>query len=186
MKLAYLSDMFQKLSELNLQMQGNNTDFPQLADEIILFTRKLEMGEQCMKEIYRLIWEAEIIYWGQQAAEHCPMYEISLLYKEIFKVFTSAGSAKIRLDLTPSDDFSTAEERQFSLGHTPFCHILTEQDRFFCSCLNQDKYRSKLDSENELWVAVSKLQPSFENIRKTEQTHASYWKEKIYFAMRVP
>ncbi|KAL1276351.1 hypothetical protein QQF64_035974 [Cirrhinus molitorella] len=50
MKLAYLSDMFQKLNELNLQMQGTNTHFPQLADKITSFTRKLEMGEQKVKE----------------------------------------------------------------------------------------------------------------------------------------
>lgn len=34
MKLAYLCDMFQKLNEVNLQMQGTNTHFPQLADKI--------------------------------------------------------------------------------------------------------------------------------------------------------
>lgn len=49
MKLAYLSDMFQKLNELNLQMQGTNTHLP-LADKITSFTRKLEMWEQRVKE----------------------------------------------------------------------------------------------------------------------------------------
>ncbi|KAI2645164.1 Zinc finger BED domain-containing protein 5 [Labeo rohita] len=50
MKLAYLSDMFQKLNELNLQMQATNTHLPQLADKITSFTRKLEMWEQKVKE----------------------------------------------------------------------------------------------------------------------------------------
>ena len=50
MKLAYLSDMFQKLNELNLQMQGSSTHLPQLADKITSFTRKLEMWEQRVKE----------------------------------------------------------------------------------------------------------------------------------------
>ncbi|KAI2643056.1 Protein FAM200A [Labeo rohita] len=50
MKLAYLSDMFQKLNELNLQMQGTNTHLSQLAYEITSFTRKLEMWEQRVKE----------------------------------------------------------------------------------------------------------------------------------------
>ena len=34
MKLAYLSDMFVKLNELNMQLQGNNTHLPHLADKI--------------------------------------------------------------------------------------------------------------------------------------------------------
>ncbi len=50
MKLAYLSDMFLKLSELNLQIQGPNTHLPHLANKITSFTRKLEMWEQRVKE----------------------------------------------------------------------------------------------------------------------------------------
>lgn len=50
MKVAHLSDMFQKLNELNLQMQGINTHLPHLADKITSFTRKLEMWEQRVKE----------------------------------------------------------------------------------------------------------------------------------------
>ena len=50
MKLAYLSDMFQNLNELNLQMQGSSPHLPQQADKITSFTRKLEMWEQRVKE----------------------------------------------------------------------------------------------------------------------------------------
>lgn len=46
MKVAYLSDMFQKLNELNLHMQGIKTDLPHRADKITSFTRKLGMWEQ--------------------------------------------------------------------------------------------------------------------------------------------
>ncbi|KAL7377055.1 hypothetical protein ABVT39_020828 [Epinephelus coioides] len=41
MKLAYLSDVFGKLNELNLQLQGRDKHLPHLADKINAFTRKL-------------------------------------------------------------------------------------------------------------------------------------------------
>ena len=50
MKLAYLSDMFLKLNEVNLQMQGKNTHLPHLADKITSFIRKLEMWQQRVKD----------------------------------------------------------------------------------------------------------------------------------------
>jgi len=43
MKLAYLSDVFGKLNELNIQLQGRDKHIPHLADKISAFTRKLEM-----------------------------------------------------------------------------------------------------------------------------------------------
>ena len=46
-ELSYLNDLFQKLSELNLQMQGTYTHCPQLPDKVTSFTRELEVDEQC-------------------------------------------------------------------------------------------------------------------------------------------
>lgn len=43
MKLAYLSDVFGKLNELNLQLQGRDKRQPHIADKITAFTRKLEV-----------------------------------------------------------------------------------------------------------------------------------------------
>nr|XP_055067936.1 zinc finger BED domain-containing protein 5-like [Misgurnus anguillicaudatus] len=43
MKLAYLSDVFGKLNELNLQLQGRDKHIPHLADKITAFIRKLEV-----------------------------------------------------------------------------------------------------------------------------------------------
>lgn len=46
MKLAYLSGMLQKLTELNLQMQDIITHLPLLADEITSFKRKVGCGSR--------------------------------------------------------------------------------------------------------------------------------------------
>ncbi|XP_060780977.1 uncharacterized protein LOC132888901 [Neoarius graeffei] len=43
MKLAYLSDVFAKLNELNFQLQGKDKYLPHLADKITAFIRKLEL-----------------------------------------------------------------------------------------------------------------------------------------------
>ncbi|KAJ3609889.1 hypothetical protein NHX12_021983 [Muraenolepis orangiensis] len=50
MKLAYLSDVFGKLNELNLQLQGRDKHLPHLADKISAFTRKLEMWGRCLDQ----------------------------------------------------------------------------------------------------------------------------------------
>ncbi|KAL6475825.1 hypothetical protein MHYP_G00168650 [Metynnis hypsauchen] len=42
-KLAYLSDIFGRLNELNLQLQGKDKHLPQVTDKISSFTRKLAM-----------------------------------------------------------------------------------------------------------------------------------------------
>jgi hypothetical protein len=48
--LAYLSDVFQKLNELNLQMQGPSTHIPQLAAKMQSFSKKLELWGQRLEE----------------------------------------------------------------------------------------------------------------------------------------
>ncbi|XP_040297427.1 zinc finger BED domain-containing protein 5-like [Bufo bufo] len=50
MKLAYLSDIFGKLNELNLQFQGKNQHLPQATDKINSFTRKLAMWGRRLDE----------------------------------------------------------------------------------------------------------------------------------------
>lgn len=50
MKLAYLSDIFGKLNELNLQLQGKDQHLPQVTDKISSFTRKLAMWGRRLNE----------------------------------------------------------------------------------------------------------------------------------------
>ena len=49
-KLAYLSDIFGKLNELNLQLQGKDKHLPQVTDKITAFTRKLAMWGRRLEE----------------------------------------------------------------------------------------------------------------------------------------
>lgn len=43
MKLAYLSDIFGKVTELNLQLEGTDKHLPHLADKTSAFTQNLGM-----------------------------------------------------------------------------------------------------------------------------------------------
>ncbi|XP_057706890.1 zinc finger BED domain-containing protein 5 [Corythoichthys intestinalis] len=49
-KLAYLTDIFGKLNELNLQLQGKNKHLPQVTDKISSFTRKLALWGRQLDE----------------------------------------------------------------------------------------------------------------------------------------
>lgn len=50
MKLAYLSDMFAKLNQLTLQLQGEDKHLPHLADQVNSFVRKLEMWHRKLEQ----------------------------------------------------------------------------------------------------------------------------------------
>ncbi|KAJ4921794.1 hypothetical protein JOQ06_026215 [Pogonophryne albipinna] len=122
MKLAYLSDMFVKLNELNLQLQGNNTHHPHLADKIQSFTwkldmwgRRLERGDIDSFENLKAFIEINEL---QNTAFPCMRDHISALKVSFQKYFSVDDSAKydwIRdpFVATPPTTFSTAEEEQY-------------------------------------------------------------------------
>ncbi len=222
MKLAYLSDMFQKLNELNLQMQGTNTHLPQLADKITSFTRKLEMWEQRVKEgnidSFESLKSFTEVNKLQNTVIPCMTTHISALQKHFQRYFPVQDPAKydwIRdpFSARPPADFSTAEQEQFIdvtsdstmrlqfkskalaafwigvekdyplLGRRALAILLPFATSYLCEigfsavASIKTKYRSKLDIENELRVAVSQLHPRFERICSTKQAHPSHWKD---------
>ncbi|KAF7644932.1 hypothetical protein LDENG_00213290 [Lucifuga dentata] len=114
--------MFQKLNKLNLQMQGTKTHFPQLADKITSFTRKLEMWEKRVKEgnidsfesLKSFIEDNQL----QNTVIPCMKSHISALQKHFQRYFPVQEPTEydwIRDPFTsaPAADFSTAEEEQF-------------------------------------------------------------------------
>ncbi|XP_040896345.1 zinc finger BED domain-containing protein 5 [Toxotes jaculatrix] len=122
MKVAYLSDMFQKLNELNLQMQGTNTYLPHLADKISSFTRKLEMWEQRVQEGNIDSFENLKSFIEVNKLENtvipCMNAHISALQKH-FQRYLPVQDPKLYdwirdpFSATPPADFSPAEEEQF-------------------------------------------------------------------------
>lgn len=219
MKLAYLSDIFEKLNGLNLQLQGNNTHLPHLADRIQSFTRKLDMwgrrleqGDIDSFENLKAFIETNEL---QNTVVSCMRDHISALKDRFKKYFSVDDSAKydwIRdpFVATPPATFSTAEEEQYIemtsestmrlqftsktmagfwigvekeyplIGQRAVGILLPFATSYLCEigfsavAAIKTKYRSKLNIENELRVAVSKQQPRFEKICKGKQAHTSH------------
>ncbi|XP_059366129.1 zinc finger BED domain-containing protein 5-like [Carassius carassius] len=218
MKLAYLSDMFQKLNELNLQMQGSNTHLPHLADKITSFTRKLEMWEQRVTEgnidSFENLKSFIEVNKLQNTVIPCMKAHISALQKHFQRYFpvqdpTQYDWIRDPFSATPPAEFSTTENEQFIdvtsdstmrlefksktlaafwigvekdfplLGKRALATLLPFATSYLCEigfsavASIKTEYRSKLDIENELRVAVSQLQPRFEKICSMKQAHTS-------------
>ncbi|TKS65233.1 Zinc finger BED domain-containing protein 5 [Collichthys lucidus] len=219
MKLAYLSDMFQKLNELNLQMQGSDTHLPHLADKITSFTRKLEMWEQRVTEgnidSFENLKSFIEVNKLQNTVIPCMKAHISALQKHFQRYFpvqdpTQYDWIRDPFSATPPAEFSTTENEQFIdvtsdsimrlefksktlaafwigvekdfplLGKRALATLLPFATSYLCEigfsavASIKTKYRSKLDIENELRVAVSQLQPRFEKICSMKQAHTSH------------
>ncbi|XP_030298054.1 zinc finger BED domain-containing protein 5-like [Sparus aurata] len=219
MKLAYLSDMFLKLNEVNLQMQGKNTHLPHLADKITSFIRKLEMWQQRVKngniDSFENLKSFIEVNKLQNTVIPCMEAHFSALQKHFQRYFPVQDPKEhdwIRdpFSATPPADFSTAEEEQFVdvtsdstmrlqfksktlaafwigaeidyplLGKRALTILLPFATSYLCEigfsavASIKTKYRSKLDIENELRVAVSQLQPRFEKMCCMKQAHTSH------------
>ncbi|XP_072229039.1 zinc finger BED domain-containing protein 5-like [Leuresthes tenuis] len=122
LKLAYLSDVFGKLNELNLQLQGKDKHLPHLADKITAFSRKLEVWgrrlDQPNIDVFENLSEvAETTDSGATTVIPCIKQHISSL-RGLFQKYFPINSAQYAWVMDPFNaaapaDFSSAEEDQF-------------------------------------------------------------------------
>jgi len=202
-KLAYLSDIFQKLNGLNLQLQGTNTHLPQLTDKITYFTKKLKMWERRLAEGSVDSFENLNAFLDNNELENtiipCMKAHISALQKHFQKYFPE-DSAKydtryetpfkqlhLTSDSTRRIQF-TSNSMCFGLEWSglpttrpramgillPFATSYLCETGFSAVAAIKTKYRSKLNIENELRVAISNQQPRFDKICKIKQAHTSH------------
>lgn len=219
MKLAYISDMFLKLNEVNLQLQGANTHIPHLAEKITSFMRKLEMWLQrvkvgcvdsfenlksfikdnklqntvipCMKahisalqkhfHRYFLIQDPKKYDWILDPFSASPPADLSTSEKEEFIDVTSDSTLSLQFQAKTLAAFWIGVEKEHPLhGKKALTTLLPFATSYLCEvgfsavASIKTKYRSKLDIENELRVAISKLQPRFDKICSMKQAHVSH------------
>ena len=219
MKLAYLSDVFGKLNELNLQLQGRDTHLPHLADKISAFTRKLEMWGRRLDQ--GNIDFFENLSEFAETSDSCATTVIPCLQEHIsslrgfFQKYFPDNSAQYDWLRNPFNaavpaDFSSAEEDQFIemtsdstlrmrftaqtltefwlgverehplIGQRAVGVLLPFATSYLCEigfsavASLKTKYRSRLNIEHDLRVAVSSLQPRFEKMCSTKQAHCSH------------
>nr|XP_061783570.1 zinc finger BED domain-containing protein 5-like [Nerophis lumbriciformis] len=217
LKLAYLSDMFGKLNELNLQLQGKDKHIPQLADKITAFSRKLEgwgrrLDQQNIDAFENLGEVAEKTESGATTVIPCIKQHISCL-REMFHKYFPINSAQYNWVMDPFNaaapaDFMSAEEDQFIeltsdsilrlrfttlsqfwfgveneyalIGQRAVSILLPFATSYLCEigfsavASLKTKYRSQLNIEHDLSVAVSSLQPRFEKLCSAKQAHCSH------------
>ncbi|KAK7938701.1 hypothetical protein WMY93_002027 [Mugilogobius chulae] len=153
MRLAYLSDLFSKLNELNLHLQGKDKHLPHLVDTINSFIRKLEMWAKRVERGNIDTFEnlSEFVQSYQLDATSvigCIKNHISSLKDVLMKYFPEDSAqydwvrnpfqAQPPLDLTPADE---------------------EQ---FIDLTSDSNLRLTLASKtlSEFWIGVSKEYPA--------------------------
>ncbi|KAM3868917.1 zinc finger BED domain-containing protein 5-like [Diretmus argenteus] len=218
-KVAYLSDMFEKLNELNLQLQGNNTHLPHLADKIHSFTRKLDMWGRRLEEgnidsfdnlktfieinelqntaipvmrdhisglktnfqKYFCVDDSAAYDWIRDPFATTAPSTFSSAEEEQYIDLTSDTTARLQLTSKTMAGFWVGVEKDYPLiGQRAVGVLLPFATSYLCEAgfsavaAIKSKYRSKLDIENELRVAISKQAPRFEKICKEKQAHPSH------------
>ncbi len=122
MKLAYLSDIFSKFNQLNLQLQGKDKYLPHLADQVSSFIRKLEMWgrklEQGNTESFEnLTTFSKTNKLTESTVIPCMLEHISALRGHFQKYFPDNSVqfdwARDPFTAPAPDDLSSSEEEQF-------------------------------------------------------------------------
>ena len=96
---------------------------------------------------------------------------------------TSDSTLRLQFKSKTLDAFWIGVEKDYPLlGRRALAILLPFATSYLCKigfsavASIKTKYRSKLDIENELRVAISHLQPWFERICNMKQAHPSHWK----------
>ncbi|CAJ1059684.1 zinc finger BED domain-containing protein 5-like [Xyrichtys novacula] len=204
MKLAYLSDIFGKLNELNLQLQGRDKHLPHLADKISAFTRKLEMwgrrldqgntdffenlsefadtSDSCATTVIPYLKEHisslrrffqkyfpdnSVQYdWLRDPFNAAAPADLSSAEEDQYIEMTSDSTLRMKFTAQTLSEFWLGVEREHPLiGQRAVGILLPFATSYLCEidfsavASLKTKYRSRLNIEHELRVAVSSLQP---------------------------
>lgn len=216
-KLAYLSDIFGKLNERNLQLQGKDKHLPQVTDKISSFTRKLAMWGRRLDEgstdsfenLHEYVDTTDydatsvIPYIKQHISSLMGFFkkyfpENSFQYDWVRDPFnapapTGFSSAEEFIDMSSDSilrlwftsqalsEFWLSVEKQYPLlGQKAIRILLPFATSYLCEtgfsavAALKTKYRSQLNIEQELRVAVSCFKPRFEKLCTAKHAHCSH------------
>ncbi|XP_030580905.1 zinc finger BED domain-containing protein 5-like [Archocentrus centrarchus] len=218
-KLAYLSDIFGKLNELNLQLQGKDKHLPQVTDKISSFTRKLAMWGRQLDEgntdsfenLHEFVdtndYDAISViphikqhissligFFKKYFPENSSQYDwvrdpfsapaptgFSSAEEEQFIDMTSDSTLRLRFTSQTLSAFWLSVERQYPLlGEKAISILLPFSTSYLCEtgfsavAALKTKYRSQLNIEQELRVALSCFEPRFEKLCTAKRAHCSH------------
>ncbi|XP_051274157.1 protein FAM200A-like [Dicentrarchus labrax] len=114
--------------------------------------------------------------WIRDPFSATPPADLSTAEEEQFIDVTSDSTMRLHFKSKTLAAFWIGAEKDYPLlGKRALAILLPFATSYLCEIVAsiKTKYRSKLDIENELRVAVSQLQPRFEKMCSMKQAHTS-------------
>lgn len=222
LKLAYLCDIFDKLNNLNLSLQGNNMHILKLLEKIAAFRKKLQLwikkinedgGQDCFPQLHKYAASNELVvsqnlmslitehlskltewfskYFAEDNVEKFawiqnPFHaqappEFTSQEEESLIELSCDSSLKTRFTYSDLVEFWISVNNEYSTLCSkalriliPFATSYLCEAGFSAIAVIKSKYRSKINLEQEMRVAVSSFVPRFENMCGEHQAHTSH------------
>uniref|UniRef100_A0A834RDR4 Zinc finger BED domain-containing protein 5 n=1 Tax=Sarcoptes scabiei TaxID=52283 RepID=A0A834RDR4_SARSC len=213
-KLAYLSDLFEKLSELNITLNDRKMNIVNQQEKISAFVKKIHLWIQkfnqeyindCFPTLHQFVTSNQLnlfpIYYNIKYIFIEHLSELIKNFEKYFEVgvdkfawiqnpftekatldFTSAEqeslidlscdvNLRIRFGLTDLTDFWLSLQQKYpSIIRKAFRTLIPFASSFLCEtgfaalAEIKNKYRSKLNVEQDMRVAISNYVPTFEKL----------------------
>ncbi|KAJ4941766.1 hypothetical protein JOQ06_011640 [Pogonophryne albipinna] len=190
-RLAYLADVFTKLNELNLSLQGKESHILKLYDKVQGLTKKLKLWERKCDEGDVSCFPLLNAHLATTAVARGPVVKLvqahlSKLCTDFSHYFQDIENKSERLDWMAYAEKSLTEfwcdvEKEYpELGKHALIELLPFGSTYLCevtfSALThiKTKQRNRLDVETSLVTAVSTLPPELSKLMKDKQAQVSH------------
>ncbi|XP_063872067.1 LOW QUALITY PROTEIN: protein FAM200C-like [Scylla paramamosain] len=174
LSLAYLVDFFEAINNLNLKLQGRNTNIIAHSDVIRAFTKKIHL------------WKRKV-----QVGNFSSFSHLNELFTDVELLLESLQEEAINLkcDSSAKRDFETMKLEEFWVKYLPMYPkvgeealrvILPFSSTYLCEAgfsalvVLKTKQRNRLDVENDLSCALSSFNPRISDLVRKKQQHPSH------------
>ncbi|XP_023242703.1 zinc finger BED domain-containing protein 5-like [Centruroides sculpturatus] len=166
MRLAYLSDIFLKLNELNLSLQDEQLNIFMDNDKIKAFTKKIDLWCSYCKEINFAAFPTleSFVIENKRKTELSSDGKLKFAFKELK---LSHFWLKVQNEYPELSDAALKVLLPFATSY--MCEIGLSQFLYLKS-----KYRNKLAIEPPLGLKLSKIEPEIPLLVNKKQTHRSH------------
>ncbi|KAE8284807.1 Protein FAM200A [Larimichthys crocea] len=166
-------DSFENLKSFIEDNKLQNTVIPCMEEHISALQKHFQR--------YFLMQDPKQYDWIRDPFSASPPADLSTPEEEQFIDVTSDSTLRLQFQSKTLAAFWIGVEKQYPLlGKRALATLLPFATSYLCEigfsavASIKTKYRSKMDIENELRVAISKLPPRFEKICSMKQAHTSH------------
>ncbi|XP_063786065.1 protein FAM200A-like [Pseudophryne corroboree] len=193
-KLAYLCDIFDKLNALNLSLQGNNTHILKLSekfatsDDVCLTHECVTLKSVFEQHLTNLSYwfekyfpeNMEKFVWIQDPFNTSAPIKFSSVEEEKLIELSCDKTLKVKFSSMGLEEFWISIKDEYPMLSAKAQQILVSfattylcEAGFSAVAVIKSKYCSKINVEEEIRGAVSKLIPRFEKLCSAQQAHIS-------------